>query len=421
MTGAEGGGLAGVVKAVLLALPLAGLAAPLFVKRLLATTSSMQTPEARVDGRARLIASGTLLGLATGLSAAGLLVWLLPEGILAYLVSFAVAASIFALLSLGLNVQWGYTGLFNIGIAGFFAVGAFTSALVTTAMPAGPLALYSQQLLGLKLPFIAGVGAAAAASGVVAWLIGLPTLRLRDEYFAVATIGIAEIVRLVFQNERWLANGPQPLRGIPRPLYCLVEDPPCAWLPAPLAAVARLLEPRDYPYVYLVIVTLFVAAAYLATERAIRSPWGRVLRAIREEEAAAAMSGKDVAAFKMQALVVGAMIMGVGGALYAHYLASIDYSHFTPLYGTFLIWVMLMLGGSGNNRGAILGAFVIWGVWTGTAFLTDRLGPTLAAISPQLPARAPYLRYLVIALILELILLFRPQGLLGEERRISAF
>jgi branched-chain amino acid transport system permease protein len=329
-------------------------------------------------------------------------------------------ASIFSVFSLGLNVQWGYTGLFNIGIAGFFAIGAFTAALVTKAMPDEALRLYVQQAMGLEMPFLVGVIAAAVVSGLIAIFVGIPTLRLREDYLAIATIGIAEIIRLIFQNERWLANGPQPLSGIPRPLYCLVEDPPCPnWLPGFLQSVFEPLRPGDYDYLYLAIVTLFVVALYLLIERAIRSPWGRVLRAVREEENSTAMSGKNVFAFKVQALIVGAMVMGIGGALYAHYIVSIDYGHFTPLYATFIIWVMLMLGGSGNNRGAILGAFIIWGVWQGTAFLTDWLRPVLDAISKDLPARSPYIRYLLIAILLQLILLFRPQGLLGEEKVVS--
>ena len=388
-----------MAKSLLLALPLAILAGRLIPVR--------STP--------LRLGAGVVLGALAALAVERLV----PAGILAYLVSFAIMASIFSVFSLGLNVQWGYTGLFNIGIAGFFALGAFTSALVTTARPTGTLALYSQQAFGLNAPFLVGAAAAAVVSGVVALLVGVPTLRLREDYLAIATIGIAELIRLVFQNERWLANGPQPLRGIPRPLYCLVEEPPCAWLPGPLREWAGALEPRDYGYLYLIVVSVAVVLLYVAVERAIRSPWGRVLRAIREEEYSAAMNGKDVFAFKLQALVVGAMIMGVGGSLYAHYMVSIDYGHFTPLYATFLIWVMLMLGGSGNNRGAIVGAFVIWGVWTGSTFLTDAIKPVLSAISPDLPARSPYIRYLLIAVLLELILLFRPQGLLGEEKQVS--
>jgi len=353
------------------------------------------------------------LAAATGVAVTGLL----PAGILGYLVSFALMASIYGVLTLGLNVQWGYTGLFNIGVAAFFAVGAFVTALVTTTMPTGPMAAFATQALGLGAPFLVGVVAAGAASAAVAWVIARPTLRLRDDYLAIATIGIAEVVRLVFQNERWLANGPQPLRGIPQPLGCLVSSDGCAFLPAFANAWFAPLSPRDYPYVYLAVVAVLLTLTFVLLERMIESPWGRVLRAVREEESSARMNGKDAASFKVQAFVIGAAVMGVGGSLYAHYMVSIDYSHFDPLYATFLIWVMLMLGGSGNNRGAILGAFVIWGIWTGTASLVDTLRPALAAISPELPARGPYLRFLFISLLFLAILRFRPQGLIGERRR----
>ncbi|MEX2502100.1 MAG: branched-chain amino acid ABC transporter permease [Trueperaceae bacterium] len=358
---------------------------------------------------------GVPLGVAGGLAATAFL----PSGTIGYLASFVLMASIYAVLSLGLNVQWGYTGLFNIGIAAFFAVGAFTTALVTTRVPEGALAAFSQQAFGLGWPFLAGVAMAGVVSGAVAWLVGRPTLKLRHDYLAIATIGIAEVVRLVFQNERWLANGPQPLRGIPQPLNCLTQEGGCGWLPGALNAFFAPLTPRDYPFVYLAVVAVILVVVYLVLERMIESPWGRVLRAVREEESSARMNGKDAAAFKLQAFVVGAVIMGIGGALYAHYMVSIDYSHFDPLYATFLIWVMLMLGGSGNNRGAILGAFVIWGIWTGTASLIDEIRPLLAAISSDLPARAPYLRFLFISVLLLAILRFRPQGLIGEKRRTS--
>ncbi len=367
----------------------------------------------------RLGRLGAVLGIAVGIAAGLAATALLPSGQIGYVASFVLMASIYAVLSLGLNVQWGYTGLFNIGIAAFFAVGAFTTALVTTRMPEGPLAAFSQQAFGFGMPFLVGVLAAGAVSGVVAWAIGRPTLKLRDDYLAIATIGIAEVVRLIFQNERWLANGPQPLRGIPQPLNCLTQTDGCGYLPAAVNAFFSPLTPRDYPFVYLAVVALVLVVVYLVLERMIESPWGRVLRAVREEESSARMNGKDAAAFKIQAFVVGAVIMGIGGALYAHYMVSIDYSHFDPLYATFLIWVMLMLGGSGNNRGAILGAFVIWGIWTGTASLIDEIRPALAAISSDLPARGPYLRFLFISILLLAILRFRPQGLIGEKRRTS--
>jgi branched-chain amino acid transport system permease protein len=314
-------------------------------------------------------------------------------GYIAYLVSLAIMAGIYAVFALGLNIQWGYTGLFNIGIAGFFAIGAYTSAMVTTPMPTGVYAQYVHQIFGLNLPFVFGLLGAALVCGIVALLIGIPTLRLGEDYLAIATLGIAETVRLIFNNETWLANGPRGLMGLPQPFQ-------------------NLVEPRNYNYIYLIIIVLVMVLIYLLIERAIRSPWGRVLRAIREDEVSASMSGKDIFNFKMQSLVFGAMVMGVGGALYAHYTKAISPSVFTPLYGTFIIWVMLMAGGSGNNKGAILGAYVIWGIWIGTTFLTDFMPHTLKA-------RAPYIRFLVIGVLLEFILIYRPQGLLGEEKKVS--
>jgi branched-chain amino acid transport system permease protein len=314
-------------------------------------------------------------------------------GIIAYLVSLAIMAGIYAVFALGLNIQWGYTGLFNIGIAGFFCIGAYTSAMVTTPMPTGLYAQYVHQIFGLNLPFVFGLIGAALVCGIVALLIGIPTLRLGEDYLAIATLGIAETLRLIFNNETWLANGPRGLMGLPQPLH-------------------HLVEPNNYNYIYLIIIVLIMILIYLLIERAIRSPWGRVLRAIREDEVSASMSGKDIFNFKMQSLIFGAMVMGVGGALYAHYTRAISPSVFTPLYGTFIIWVMLMAGGSGNNKGAILGAYVIWGIWVGTTFLADFLPYALKS-------RAPYIRFLIIGVLLEFILLYRPQGLLGEEKKVS--
>src|SRR5690606_20756285 len=200
---------------------------------------------------------------------------------------------------------------------------------------------------------------------------------------------------------------------------CLTSTEGCSFLPGMVNSFFSPLVPRDYPYIYVVIVTMTLSLVYTGLQRAIRSPWGRVLRAVREDEEAAAMSGKNVAAFRLQAFVVGAVIMGIGGSLYAHYVVAIDYGHFDPLYGTFLIWVMLMLGGSGNNRGAVLGALLVWAIWTGTSFLVDALRPTLEAISPVLPQRGPYVRLLLIALLMLFIVLYRPRGVLPEEKVVS--
>jgi branched-chain amino acid transport system permease protein len=145
------------------------------------------------------------------------------------------------------------------------------------------------------------------------------------------------------------------------------------------------------------------------------------LRAVRDEEASAAMNGKNVTAVRVQSFVVGGVIMGIAGALYAPFVVTIDYSHFHALFATFLIWVMLMLGGSGNNKGAIVGGLIVWGVWSGTSILADALGPLLGVISPALPTRAAYIRWMLVALLLMLIVLYRPQGLFREEKWVSKF
>jgi branched-chain amino acid transport system permease protein len=361
------------------------------------------------------------VALVAAIAAAWLMAWAIPRGNLTYLASFSTMAGIYAVLSLGLNCQWGLAGQVNFGIAGFFALGAFASALFTTTMPVGALAAYSQQAFGLDWPFLAGVLAAAVVAGVAGYLVSLAVLRLRTDFLAIATLGIAEVIRLVFQNERWLANGPQPMRGIPRPLDCLFADPACSWLPQSWAAWLTPLAPRDYVFFYLVVVSLIVAFVYVALERISRSPWGRVQRAVRDEENSAAMNGKNVSYRRVESFVIGSFIMGIAGAMYGHYVVSIDYSHFNPLFATFIIWVMLMLGGSGNNKGAILGAFAIWGVWTGTAFLIDFATPALQAISPDLPSRGAYLRWMLVAIMLAAIVLYRPEGLIRERKRVSDF
>ncbi len=230
--------------------------------------------------------------------------------------------------------------------------------------------------------------------GFVALLIGIPTLRLREDYLAIATIGIAETIRLIFNNERWLANGPQGMVGLQQPLR-------------------NVVAPNLYNFIYLAIVVLFLALIYFGLEQGLRSPWGRVLRAICEDEVVTQAMGKNIFWFKMQSLVVGAVIMGVGGALYAHSVRAIQPSVFTPLFATFLIWVMLILGGSGNNKGAVLGAFVVWGIWSGTALFIQSIVP------PQFQTQAPYIRFLIIGVLLLVILLIRPQGILGEEKQVS--
>ncbi len=303
------------------------------------------------------------------------------SGIFSYLVFFFVIASIYSLLSLGLNIQWGYTKLFNIGIAGFFAVGAYTSAILTT--PAAP-----DRVGGFNMPFLAALVIAVLFSGLIAFLIGIPTLKLSEDYLAIATIGIAETIRLVFNNEAWLANGVRGVSDIPRPFHRYIGF--------------------NYNLFYLLLMAVFVGGVYLAIHKALNSPWGRVLKAIGEDETVALAMGKNVFRYKMESLVLGSMIMGLAGSLYAHFIQFISPEVFVPMTGTFLVWVMLITGGSGSNKGAVLGALVIWGLWSLTGLISN-------VVPVGYAVKAGALRVIVIAILLEVILIVRPQGIFGEK------
>ncbi|MDX2103642.1 MAG: branched-chain amino acid ABC transporter permease [Alphaproteobacteria bacterium] len=298
-----------------------------------------------------------------------------------YLISLLTMGGIYAVLALGLNIQWGMTGLMNAGVAGFVAIGAYTTAILTTA-PSG------MHLGGFGWPVWAGMLAATLASGLLALPIALICIRLRSDYLAMATLGIAEILRLVVRNEEWATGGPRGVAGLPKPFTDLA---------APYDQLA-----------YLGMVLALIALVYWLAERAYRAPWGRVQRAIRENEVAAAAAGKNVEAFRLQSFVLGAMVMGLGGSLLAHNIRFIGPEAVEPLIATFLVWVMLIAGGSGNNRGAILGAFAIWSLWAVTEIAT-------AQLPPELGGRAAYVRVFLIGLALQLILLYRPQGLIGEK------
>lgn len=299
------------------------------------------------------------------------------SGLISYAVFFLTLVGIYAILTLGLNVQWGMTGQFNIGIAGFFAVGAYSTAILSTEQADGWLG-------GFGLPFPIGLIGAVIITIPIAWIIGRITANLRTDYLAIATIGIAEIIRLFFLNESWLSNGVRGIPGISKP-FGLGNNG------------------------YLLLVIGFVALVYLLVEVARRSPWGRVLRAIRDNEPATAAAGKNIAHFRLQAFVVGSCIMALAGALYAHFVGFISPEAFRPLYGTFLVWVMLIAGGSGNNLGAILGALVVWLVWSSTEMLAGLMPSGLVASESAF-------RIFLIGVLLQIILVTRPSGLLPERR-----
>lgn len=301
-------------------------------------------------------------------------------GLALYGVALLTMAGLYALLTLSLNVQWGYAGLLNAGIAGFFAVGAYTSAVLTSPAVAGRLG-------GFSLPVPAGLIGAALFSALVGWAIARICVRLKGDYLAMASIGIAEILRLVATNEEWLTGGSRGVTNIPRPLVG---------------------GGQASDIVFLGAVWLLVLALYLAFERLNDSPWGRTLRAIRDNEAAARSLGKDVERFRLQAFVIGAAGMGLAGAMTAHYIRFFSPDATEPILVTFLAWVMLMIGGSGNNRGAILGALIIWTIWSATEILTN-------ALPGEWATRAAYLRMFLIGLLVQVVLQRFPAGLLPQK------
>lgn len=305
-------------------------------------------------------------------------------GLLLYFTALVTMGGIYAVMALGLNLCWGMTGLFNVGIAGFFAVGAYTSALLTTP----PALTGGVDVGGLGWPMPAGWLAATVIAAAVAWAVGRICLRLRSDYLAIATIGIAEIIRLVALNEETFTGGAYGIKGIPRPFETMDR---------PWGEIAMML-----------LIGLIVFAVYLFLQRARNSPWGRVMRAIRDNETAAAAMGKDVEAFRLQAFIIGSAFMGLGGALTAHYLKVFHPEASEPLYATFLVWVMLIVGGSGNNRGAILGAALIWVIWSATELLTNRL-------PGEWITRTSYIRVLLIGIILQIVLQRFVKGLVPER------
>jgi branched-chain amino acid transport system permease protein len=302
---------------------------------------------------------------------------------------FLATALTYGIICLGLNLQWGQTGLFNVGVAGFVAIGAYTSALLTTPPLAGRFG-------GFDLPIAVGWAAAMVIAGLAALLVGGLTLRLRADYLAITTFGVAISIQLVALNAQSLTGGPFGIAFIPRPFAALQGN-------------ALLFDLANF-----LLVGLAAAIVYFALERLVRGPWGRVLRAIREDEAAAASLGKNANAYRLQAFALGGALMGLAGAMQGHFIGFIAPDNYLSAL-TFQVWAMLIVGGAGNNLGALLGAVLVWGIWSGASALTSALFPAAEQ------ARAAALEIVLIGVLLATILVLRPRGILGEHATVSRF
>ncbi|ARO16015.1 inner-membrane translocator (plasmid) [Ketogulonicigenium robustum] len=293
---------------------------------------------------------------------------------LSYLVFALITAGIYGILALSLNLIWGAAGMVNLGLVGFFAVGAYASALLTTltGMP-----IWLGLICSMAVGALVGVAATSA------------TLRLRGDYLAIVTLGFAEVVRLVALNERWLTKGADGISGIPRPF-------------------AGLLNPAQFQIFYMVLVLAIMIVAFLLLRRIDRSPFGRVLKAIREDQELASFAGKRIVRFKMIAFALSAALAGLAGGLYAHFQSYISPDHFQSLL-TIYIFLAVTAGGVGRPAGAVLGAFLVVGFLEGARFIAHII-PGISAV------QAASVREMMVGLALILILQFRAQGVLPEQR-----
>ena len=394
-----------------------------------------------------------------------------------------------AIMALGVNLQWGFAGLFNVGVMGFVALGGLAAVLV--AMPpveeawaAGGLGIILALILGaativaailvwtrmspgrlrtaallavliggffiyravfdpatsaveavnpanagylggLGLPVIIAWPVGGLLAAGAAWIIGKTALGLRSDYLAIATLGISEIIIAMMKNEDWLSRGVKNVIGLPRPAPYEID------LQNSETFVARAAELGLDPVtastlwvklIYAALFTVVLLVLLWMAQKALKSPWGRMMRAIRDNEVAAEAMGKDVTRRHLQVFVLGSAICGMAGAMLTTLDGQLTPSSYQPLRFTFLVWVMVIVGGSGNNLGAVLGGFLIWWLWV----MVEPLGLGLMQIitagmtdgywlKDHLIESAAHMRLLTMGMILLIVLRFSPRGLIPER------
>ncbi len=388
---------------------------------------------------------------------------------------FVTFACVWALLALGLNLQWGMTGLFNAGIAAFYAIGAYTTAILITAPAPAIPGVYPGHLGGFTQNWLLALPVSGLMAGVVGFLIAIPTLRLRTDYLAIATLGLGEVIRLFLLNDSPVTGGAIGIFFIPKMFANLTIAPedwrrfliaifgvgivavvgslggiaavrkrfasfagaPRAWQAILVIALAagtvaaaiggflvfarpplsgNLAVPQGWQQVLIAVVAVVVVlATFFALEYFEHTPWARALKAIREDEDAAEVLGKDTFGFKLQSFVLGAAIMGMAGSVFTVFLVYIEPAQtFAPLV-TFTVWAMLILGGTGNNKGAIIGAFLFYFMDWESSRIQIALSVTtgIPTVTPLMSQAASLLvaifPFVVLNAILVVLILFWPR------------
>ncbi|KGM48710.1 branched-chain amino acid ABC transporter permease [Pseudooceanicola atlanticus] len=391
-----------------------------------------------------------------------------------------------AIMALGVNLQWGFAGLFNVGVMGFVALGGLAVAI--TAMPpvpeawsaggarvllamvvagatiAGAVAIWRKRpkargwlvaalivvgfifyrflfdpardaieavnpalqgnLGGLGIPVLLAWPIGGLLAAGAAWLIGKTALGLRSDYLAIATLGIAEIIIAIMKNEDWLARGVKNVIGIPSPLPSAIElqqgegfaERAASWGADPVTA-STIAVKLGYAGLFAAVLIILLVLMQLA----LNSPWGRMMRAIRDNETAAEAMGKNVTKRHLQIFVLGSAICGIAGAMMTTLDGQLTPGTYQPLRFTFLIWVMVIVGGSGNNYGAVLGGFLVWFLWVQVEPMGQWLIGTLTSGLPEgdlkqhLLGSAAYMRLFTMGVLMLIVLRFSPRGLIPER------
>ena len=308
----------------------------------------------------------------------------------------------YALAATGLAVQFGFGGLLNFGMAGFMALGAYG---------------YAISILSFGWPWWVGIFVGCVAAVIFALILGIPTLRLRADYLAIVTIAAAEIVRLLLTTQlfdEW-TNSADGLGGYHAGFRSANPFPktgadgePIIYGFGPWQWTADQLWVRVFGMILLAIAVYLVWAI-------MRSPWGRVLKGIREDEDAVRSLGKNVFSYKMQALMIGGVFGALGGVVFALPSAVVPATYTTSL--TFFIWTILLLGGAATVFGPVVGSVIFWVIMG----LLDNVLPLLAQadILPMTSQQAATLRFILVGVALMLIVIFRPQGIFGNKRELT--